>query len=733
MISDIRSTLNTTEGKQNSSGSVSNNTGTLAKLINEIKLIENLSLIKVQGSETLNFQGRTAQLIHAISGQQPFTLINTNAPIDVSDLKKAQLDKTNAQQATLVTTKNTLPSQAQADQFNNAPQVNRAGNLVLASRVLNLTVISTPIPTNAVQNNTVQSTSLQNHSASTSNAQPTTPNKMLPTNGMASSNQISNNTTQVSNAHTTHNTISSHAATSSSVQLNSTPLNTQSVNQASGNGQNAPKANVATQNTSASSGSQAQNLQTQSGHTQGDQSTQAASTQPLPSKGSAAPVNTTSVNAVSNNPISAPTQTPQAQSASVNNTVNVTQTSSDINSLPNISQQAPNTSSQKASITNTVITPQNTPTSSTNTNGLTSTNHSLANNASVSHSQLSHSPLSNAPLGNTTTAQSNTPPSSQAPYLMTVTDGKNEFPILSQTELKRGDVVRVLVDADNNMQALPPKSAPTTFSPQAEALKQSLPKQLSFDDMSQLVRQLSTINQSATTALPAQTQQALTQLMQAMPDLAKLTQSPEAMKQAIQTSGVFAESQLLMENKAQLPEDLKLNLSRLKEVQENLAAPRLATIPTEQIANAIERITTSQLRHFPDSGQISTPTYPLHIELPIRDGSSHNLVQVEINKDAHSQDGKSQDRRWLVKLKFDFEETGKFEARTSIQANKVSIIFVAEEKDTLQRLQKNIPTLKQQLNNKDIEVERLDTFQAKLAKDDRSSLAQAKPLIDVRT
>ncbi|MEP3348567.1 MAG: flagellar hook-length control protein FliK [Marinomonas sp.] len=546
MISDIRSTLNANSDKQNMNGTVSNYTGTLAKLANELKFIENMSLIKFQGSETLNHQGKPVQLLHAISSQQPFTLINTGAPIDLSDIKSAQLNKTNPLQATLTTTKESLPTQTNQPQ---AAQTSRTENLVLASRVLNLTVISTPVA--------VTSTANQVTNNSQNNTQPKAPSSNA-------SNPIAPSTTNTQTNNQTNN------------QTNTQPTQTTSAN------------------TSAPNPSQI-------------------------AQGNKTPANSTSGN----------------------------------------------------------ITPSNTP------------------------------------------------------FLATVTDGKTEFSILSQTELKRGDVVRVLVDTNNQMQALPPKAEAASLSSHQEALKQSLPKQLSLEGMTQLVRQLS--NMSEAPNLPTQTQQALKQLVQNLPTLTGLTSSPEAMKQAIQTSGTFSESLLLQDSKTQLPEDLKLNLTRLKDVQESTGALRLGTVPTEQIANAIERITTTQLRNFSENNQTISPTYPLHIELPIRNGLTQNLVQIEIHKDSSNQEERRQERRWLVKLKFDFEETGKFEASTSIQANKVSIIFIAEEADTLQKLKQNMPRLKEQLRDKDIEVERLDTFQAKLANPEKSLQTHNKPLIDVRT
>lgn len=549
MISDIQSMLNASTGKQSNVSNSTNNTlgnaGTLAKLSSEIKLIENLSLIKFQGSEALNFQGKPVQLLHATSSQQPFTLINTGTPISIGDITNAQLDKTTPSQVRLtiptdsLSRQSTAPSQpVTTNQTSN--QTKPIENLTLASRVMNLTVVSTP-------------------TAETTKTSPPANQSQLP------------------------NTQVSKVQTGNSIPVTNTPTNNQTTSQIS-------------------------------------------------------------VQAITSNTIK---------------------------------------------------------------------------------------------VGAQTAIETNTP---NKPQIVTVTDGKNEFPIISQTGLKKGDVIRVLVDANNNVQALPPKTntAPVTTTLQMDALKQSLPKQLSFGDMSQLVKQLHSINETSPSTLPPQTQQALKQLVQHLPNLAALTSSPDAMKQAIQTSGLFSESLLLNDNKIQLPADLKINLERLKDAQESVGALRLGNavgnnLPTEQIANAIERITTNQLRHMNDSTQLGTPSYPLHIELPIKDDQSHHLTQIEINQDTSTKDNQQQDRRWLVKLKFDFEETGRFDARASIQANKVGILFAAEDPDTVQKLQKNLPILKQQLKDKDIDVERLDTFQAKLEREDKNDTFKTHALIDVRT
>lgn len=550
MISDIQSMLNASSGRQSdaSNNKALSNVGTIARLGNEMKLIENLSLIKFQGSESLNFQGKPAQLLHATSAHQPFTLVNTGPTIDISNIQHAKLNKTNALQVSLSLPADNSSSKLTTNQT--PPQVRQADNLIMASRVVNLTVTS-----------------------------------VVPT-----------------------------------------------VNEQLTAKTNTPPVTVAA---------------------------------PQSSNTKAAPSQATSTQTTATQVTGAQTTSPHTTAANI---------------------QLPTTNSS---------TPTSTPQINTSIQTATSTNAS---------------------------------PSLRA----TVSDGKTEFPIVSQTPLKKGDVIRVMVDANNNMQVLPTKTNTTVPSVQLEALKQSLPKQLSLGDMSQLVKQLHNLNETTSTNLPPQTQQALKQLMQNMPTLGTLTTSPEAMKQAIQTSGLFSESLLANDSKTQIPADLKLNLTRLKEVQESAGPIRLTGVPTEHIANAIERITTTQLRHFSDPNQINTPTYPLHIELPIKNGQAPSYVQIEINKDASTEERDKQDRRWLVKLKFDFEETGRFDARASIQANKVGILFAAEDSDTVQKLQKNLSALKQQLKEKDIEVERLDAFQAKLD-NEKHNVVKTQSLIDVRT
>ncbi|REG82959.1 flagellar hook-length control protein FliK [Marinomonas pollencensis] len=314
-------------------------------------------------------------------------------------------------------------------------------------------------------------------------------------------------------------------------------------------------------------------------------------------------------------------------------------------------------------------------------------------------------------------------------YQTTVSDGQQQFQISSQSPLKKGETIRVLLDNQNQLQVIPNKLASPSTLP-VEALKQSLPQQLSSSEMSQLIKRLEILNSAMPASLSPQSKRALAQLIQGLPALEKLTQSSDAMKHAIQNSGQFAESSL--KNTIDPSADLKLNLTRLDNATKDNPAQRSLNFPTEQVASAIERVTSNQLRHFSDLSQNVAQNFPLHIELPIKDNQQTSLVQLQIDQDAADNSSQDHARRWLVKLNFDFEETGRFEARAGIQENKVGIIFAAEDAATTAAIKQQMGVLKQQLIDKDIEVQRLEAFQSKLQEDKPQSPTNTS-LIDVRT
>ena len=343
-----------------------------------------------------------------------------------------------------------------------------------------------------------------------------------------------------------------------------------------------------------------------------------------------------------------------------------------------------------------------------------------------------------------TTINATTAPTAQpavANFSAIVSDGNEQFKLTTQHPLTPGEKLTVVVDKQGQMQFLPPEKTnapPVTLS---DGLRQSMPKQITAQELVSMVRQLQTLSQSGA-ALPEKVATALDQLVKQLPNLQTLTQTSEGVKQAILSSGLFSESNLA--KSTNLTTDFKLNLSRLEGASveaSKQAAPSVGTTTSSQqamqlVTGAIERITTSQVRHLIENAQQDGSVLPLSVEIPIKDGRTTSIVNLKIDQDKSDKDNNIEPhkRRWLVQLKFDFEETGRFEARASVQDKKVGVIFAVEDPSTEKIIRERLDELRTNLRNKHVEIETLDCFRATL-QDKPNQYKEDKPqrLIDVRT
>lgn len=344
------------------------------------------------------------------------------------------------------------------------------------------------------------------------------------------------------------------------------------------------------------------------------------------------------------------------------------------------------------------------------------------------------------------TASASTVSSTNATQLQTnfsvvVSDGKEEFILNTQHPIKEGEKLTVVIDKQGQMQLYPAEKTSSTTTTLTESLRQTLPKQITPQEFLSMIRQLNTLSQSGV-ALPEKVAGALEQLVKQLPNIQNLTQSGEGIKQAIQNSGLFSENNLA--KNMNIATDFKLNLSRLDVANQDVA--RQANVTGVQAANshqalnlvagAIERITTNQVRNLIENAQQDGSILPLSVEIPIKDGRSTSVVNINIDQDksGNNEDIEPHKRRWLVQLKFDFEETGRFEARTSIQDKKVGIIFAVEEADTERLIREHLDELRTSLRNRQVEIETLDCFRANLQTQSNQYQEQKQQrLIDVRT
>ncbi|MFT2110280.1 flagellar hook-length control protein FliK [Marinomonas sp. 2405UD68-3] len=316
-------------------------------------------------------------------------------------------------------------------------------------------------------------------------------------------------------------------------------------------------------------------------------------------------------------------------------------------------------------------------------------------------------------------------------YFVEVSDGIETFTIQTRHKPEIGSTIPVIIDNKGQLQLLPKETTTPKSFPIDEGLKVSLPKQLNLQEMTQFIKQLETLSQSNQLGSD-KLQQTLLKLIANIPNLSTITTTPDALKQTFQQSGLFLENNLAKENTStSIDKDIKLSLLKLQAAVSETNNTRLPP-QLELVEKAIERITTNQLKHLVDTARNETQILPLQIEIPIKHGPTSSYVQFEIDREEKDKNqSNNEKRRWLVKLKFDFPETGKIEARLSIQENKVGIIFVAEDKNTELKIRSQLSDIKERLKNKDIEIEKLDCFCAPLKSEQKPKITNR--LIDVRT
>lgn len=317
-----------------------------------------------------------------------------------------------------------------------------------------------------------------------------------------------------------------------------------------------------------------------------------------------------------------------------------------------------------------------------------------------------------------------------------VSKDSNEFILASKTPLNIGEKIQVITDSQGNIQLLP-KQKEVRENTLNSAFAKSLPQQITKHELVQLIQSLNRIQGS--TQLNESTQKLIQQLLSSIPQRQEL-ESPQSVKQAIYNSGLFLENKLL-NNPSNLTQDIKANWLNIQTAASQHSSdgntPQTAikegldVKANEAISQAVERITSSQIRNLLEPNRLEGLTLPLNIELPIQDKDSTSIFQLQIDQDQSDSSKPEKKKKWLAKLLFDFPETGKFEARLNVEENKVAVIFVAEDKDTENKIRQRRDILAKQLEDKGLEVSKLESFSKPI--DKNINTTQKHSLIDVRT
>ena len=311
----------------------------------------------------------------------------------------------------------------------------------------------------------------------------------------------------------------------------------------------------------------------------------------------------------------------------------------------------------------------------------------------------------------------------------------SEFIISAKQPLKVGDNIQVIRDLEGKLQLLP-NQPQTKSNILSQEFAKSLPQQLSKPELINFIQSLTSLQNA--NGLDKGTQKVIQQLLNSIPNLQQL-ETPAAIKQAIMNSGLFLENKLST-TPTNLNQDIKANLLNFQTNANNQINEKTQSTPSldlieqntkQSISQAIERITSTQIRNLLELNKIEGMNLPLIIEVPIQDKGETSILQLEIDQDQHNQETSKNKRKWLAKLLFDFPQTGKFEARVSVEESKVAVIFAAENSATENKIRKHSNVLAKQLTDKGLEITQLDSF--------CNPIKEAKPLsnqpnlIDVRT
>jgi len=292
-------------------------------------------------------------------------------------------------------------------------------------------------------------------------------------------------------------------------------------------------------------------------------------------------------------------------------------------------------------------------------------------------------------------------------------------------------------------------------SAQQQILRLSLPKQL---PLQQLINQLPGLLQVKTNGLSSATQLTLEHILSQSISSDKLNAS--ALLKAFQNSGILAEANAAKGNTPSA-QDLKLNIlkaladinnpssqtatsSLTKSGAENLISNLMNTIKlaTQQQKSLIHTKDTAtnealnsmqasqagkqenvfmQILRLLEGSLARTQLHQLsslpgddnlrqiwQFEIPLRFIDDYDSVLVRFEKE--EKDTEEQEIHWRVTLEFNFEETGKIQARLLIIGEQVSTIFWCEKEQTHQTVSSQLPTLESMFENAGLLIGKLNAY-----------------------
>ncbi len=132
---------------------------------------------------------------------------------------------------------------------------------------------------------------------------------------------------------------------------------------------------------------------------------------------------------------------------------------------------------------------------------------------------------------------------------------------------------------------------------------------------------------------------------------------------------------------------------------------QLITTLLKQTDGVLARLQTLQLQHL-QSNEQHKPQWMF--ELPVRTENSTESLFIYIEQDASEKHKRNYIVPWKVILKFNIEELGAIQAHVTLRANKVSVNFWAEDKNTYRLFNEYLDILSSQLDSAGLETGQLN-------------------------
>jgi hypothetical protein len=329
--------------------------------------------------------------------------------------------------------------------------------------------------------------------------------------------------------------------------------------------------------------------------------------------------------------------------------------------------------------------------------------------------------------------------------------------------LLQGMRLQLTVEQENQQILLRLTEAEQQRLLQQQALRQVLPRQASLKALLESLGKALPTPAEATakgadtraagaTALPAD--KAVGELLRQLPAPRQLTE-PQGLRQVLQHSGLFLESQLLKPPGSgyRPTQDIKGILLRLAGIiRQSLEsgqgsagarsraaaqpqAPRGIPLETllqlqRQSEAAVARLQVNQLGQL--NPQQSAEERPLVMELPLFNPQQQELelLQLKIQREKRGQ-GKRQQDCWSVTLQLSPRDFGQIQAVVTLSEGSVGVTFWCAEADTRKLFQQRLEELQANLEEQGLKVGRCRANQGQLPEREDLPDVEAVGLIDI--